>query len=362
MHPAVEALSDGALRSRVYARIGLLGNPSDGFRGKVLALSLAQYWAEVTLTPTTGIHFRLNPESDRLQFTSLEAFKEEIDGNGYYGGVRILKAMLRAFIVYCRQHNVALDDSKGFTLSYNTTIPRQRGLSGSSAIACAALNCLIELYGLEKLVPVGDRPALILSAERALGITAGLQDRIIQVYGGLVLMDFSGSHGNESPCCRTIAPSLLPSLYLIYEGAPSGKDSGMVHSNFKERWEQGDPQLRVWMEEVASLAEQGAAMLESGVQEGEETAVAFARLMDRNFDCRRLMFGDAALGESNVRMVEVARSVQAAAKFTGSGGAVAAFCPLGKAQAGRLTEACKLHGLVCEPVVVGPQNYRVGDK
>jgi hypothetical protein len=30
----------------------------------------------------------------------------------------------------------------------------------------------------------------VLAAEAELGITAGLQDRVIQVYGGLVYMDF----------------------------------------------------------------------------------------------------------------------------------------------------------------------------
>ena len=30
-----------------YARLGLLGNPSDGFHGKTISLSLANFWAEV---------------------------------------------------------------------------------------------------------------------------------------------------------------------------------------------------------------------------------------------------------------------------------------------------------------------------
>jgi hypothetical protein len=34
-----------------------------------------------------------------------------------------------------------------FALSYETNIPRQAGLSGSSAIACATLNCLFAHYG-----------------------------------------------------------------------------------------------------------------------------------------------------------------------------------------------------------------------
>ena len=35
---------------------------------------------------------------------------------------------------------------------------------------------------------VEDRPRVMLSAEEELGITAGLQDRVAQVYGGLVYL------------------------------------------------------------------------------------------------------------------------------------------------------------------------------
>lgn len=40
---------DGPVRCRVHARIGLLGNPSDGFQGATIAVSLANFWAEVGL-------------------------------------------------------------------------------------------------------------------------------------------------------------------------------------------------------------------------------------------------------------------------------------------------------------------------
>jgi glucuronokinase len=39
-----------------------------------------------------------------------------------------------------------------------------------------------------------ERPNLVLSAEEELGITAGLQDRVVQVYGGVVYMDFDRDH------------------------------------------------------------------------------------------------------------------------------------------------------------------------
>ncbi|KAJ0113237.1 hypothetical protein Patl1_00861 [Pistacia atlantica] len=53
------------------------------------------------------------------------------------------------------------------------------------------------------LVKVEIKLDLVLSAEKELGIIAGLQDRVAQVYGGLVYMSFSicwmGSLG--SFCC-----------------------------------------------------------------------------------------------------------------------------------------------------------------
>lgn len=68
----------------------------------------------------------------------------------------------------------------------------------------------------------------------------------------------------------------------------------------------------------------------------------------------RLMFGDDVLGAMNIKMVEVARSVGAACKFTGSGGAVIAFCPNGPSQVKQLKEACKLAGFTIEQAQVAP--------
>lgn len=64
----------------------------------------------------------------------------------------------------------------------------QTGLSGSSAIVCAALSCLLDFYMVRHLIKVEVRPNLVLNAEKELGIVAGLQDRVAQVYGGLVYM------------------------------------------------------------------------------------------------------------------------------------------------------------------------------
>ena len=106
-----------------------------------------------------------------------------------------------------------------------------------------------------------------------------------------------------------------------------------------------------------------------------------AALMNANFDLRRRTFGDAVLGAVNLSMISTARSVgggcnclgscglsracvhgakrlhvaAAAAKFTGSGGAVVAYCPEGAAQEQRLRAASEAHGFTMVPVHVGPQ-------
>lgn len=40
-------LHENVVISRVHARVGLLGNPSDGFHGKTISFSLKNFYAEV---------------------------------------------------------------------------------------------------------------------------------------------------------------------------------------------------------------------------------------------------------------------------------------------------------------------------
>ena len=66
----------------LHPRVGLMGNPSDQFNGKSMALSIKNFWAEVTITPSTRlvctvcIMFRNNPSMynsfTETPFTSIE--------------------------------------------------------------------------------------------------------------------------------------------------------------------------------------------------------------------------------------------------------------------------------------------------
>jgi hypothetical protein len=63
---------------------------------------------------------------------------------------------------------------------------------------------------------------------------------------------------------------------------------------------------------------------------------AWAELMNRNLDIRRQLYGDAAIGEVNLDMVNTARRFHAGAKLAGSGGAVLVCITGGEQQAAKL--------------------------
>ncbi|XP_015879050.2 glucuronokinase 1 [Ziziphus jujuba] len=347
--------SSSAIERKSYARVGLLGNPSDVYYGRTISFSLGNFWASVRLQPSDKLRILPHPIHDLGESESLDDLVDRAGSQGYNGGVRLLMAICKVFRDYCRDNKIHLH-AGNFTLTYETNIPRQTGLSGSSAIICAALSCFLDFYKVRHLIKVEVRPNLVLNAEKELGIVAGLQDRVAQVYGGLVYMDFSKEnmenlgHGIYTP----MDINLLPPLHLIYAENPS--DSGKVHSTVRQRWLDGDELITSSMTEVANIAKEGrTALLEKDYSK-------LASLMNRNFDLRRRMFGDQVLGDLNIEMVEVARRVGAASKFTGSGGAVIVFCPDGPSQVKLLEEACEKAGFRIEPIKVVPSLLNEEDR
>jgi galactokinase/mevalonate kinase-like predicted kinase len=302
------------LRRRAYARAGLVGNPSDGYFGKTISLSLRNVWAEVVLYEWEDVEIVLSQE-DRSRFRSVRELLNDVRLHGYYGGVRLVKATIKRFVEFCEQNGLRLHE-RNFSVRYQSNIPRQVGLAGSSAIIVATLRALIDFYGVEIPRPV--LPSLALSVETGeLGIAAGLQDRVIQVYGGLVYMDFAKERvtklmGLSCGVYEPLDPRLLPPLYLAYS-ADVSEPTEVVHNPLRARFQAGDPDVIAAMKKFASLAEQAR---EAIVQ---RNTVRLSELMDENFNTRR---GICQLAAKHIQMIEVARRAGASAKFAGSGGAI----------------------------------------
>jgi len=305
------------IRTKAHARAGLIGNPSDGYYGKTIAFEIPNFWAEVTLWESPSLVLQPHPIHDPTTFPSLLALYETAERVGYEGGLRLLLATCKKFWEYCLEIDIA-SLQRNFTLCYETNIPRQVGLGGSSAIITAVVKALMQFYGVtEEHIPKPVLPNLILAVEaEELDISAGLQDRVIQVYGGLVYMDFNRElmerqgHGLYEP----LDPGLLPGLFLAYLEFPT--HSGKIHSNVRARFNRGEPEVVQAMQTWADYTVQARAALERRDYE------TLGRLMNQNFDLRRKIYGDQVIGERNQRMIDLARAHGAPSKFSGSGGAI----------------------------------------
>ena len=303
------------IESVAYARAGLLGNPSDGYFGKTISLAFQNFRARIVLYEWPELEIILSRQ-DRCEFSGLDELVEDVKLNGLYGGLRLIKAAIKVFAEYCNSHAIELPH-QNFALRYETDIPRQVGLAGSSGIITAVVRALTRFYGVEISKP--ELANLILSVEtQEIGIAAGLQDRVTQVYQGLVYMDFAREHFAKQGfgCYEILQPPVHPAFYVAYRQNLS-QISGVYHSNLRERWESGDPQVIGAMNEFARLAKEGR----SALMEGD--VAAFSQLMDRNFDLRRSL---VRLDPVNIEIVEAARNLGVSAKYAGSGGSIVGVC------------------------------------
>jgi glucuronokinase len=165
-------------RARVPARAGLLGNPSDVYGGRTIALAVEVFGAEVEAVESAELRI-LPTDADHDRFGGLDDLVADVRANGYYGGVRLVKAALKRLAEHCAANGLE-PAARNFTISYSTTIPRGVGLGGSSAIVTAVLRAATEMLGVE--IPKPLLPSLALEVEtEELGIAAGLQDRVSQL-------------------------------------------------------------------------------------------------------------------------------------------------------------------------------------
>jgi glucuronokinase len=297
--------------TKAYARAGLVGNPSDGYFGKTISFIIRNYCANVTLFETPELTIEPN-ERDHSVFGSIDALARDVRQFGYYGGIRLLKASVKRFYEYCTKNNLPLH-GRNFTLRYTSNIPPQVGMAGSSAIITACWRALIEFYGVE--IPKHLLPSLVLSVENdELKIPAGLQDRVIQGYEGVVFMDFNRAsveklgHG----IYEELDPALLPNVYVAFTTRLS-EGTEVFHNDIRGRWNRGEREIVSAMYQWANLAQRVRDMLIEG------RSKEIGPLLNENFDLRRRLF---KLSKGNIDMVEAARYCGASAKFTGSGGAI----------------------------------------
>ncbi len=298
-----------------YPRAAVIGNPSDGYFGKTIAFVFSNFIAKVQLYQTPELEIKPD-RLDVTHFTSIKELVEDVNFAGYYGGMRLIKGMIKVFYEYCSKNGIKIED-RNFTIRYSSNIPLRLGLAGSSAIITACLKALTLYYNIKIPEPIFAN--LVLSVERdELGIAAGLQDRVAQAYEAPVFMNFDRETMKKQGygIYERISTESFPMFYIAYRRNLS-EGTEVVHNNLKARFEIGDPEVLQAMQRWAQITEEFRIALNEGNNK------RMNELMNENFDLRKKTI---LVSKGNIEMVELARSVGASAKFTGSGGAVIGIC------------------------------------
>jgi glucuronokinase len=294
------------LRGVAFARAGLLGNPSDGYEGKVLGCLVRNFAARVSIDPCD--HLRITAGGRTAQLPNLGAaleapFPDSVDG--------LERLVLAAVVRLSRSLDATRPPPASFHVRCDTTVPRQVGLAGSSAVIIATLRALGAWWSCTP--PRFELAEMALATEvEDLGIAAGPLDRVIQSYERTMVMDFVPPRSESA--YRTLDARRIPPLIVAWDSR-GGESSHRTHSDLGARWKRREPDVVSTMQALRDLVDPGVAALEHGDVD------AFADLVDDNF---RLRCTITSVGKADRRMVSVARAAGAAAKLCGSGGAVVA--------------------------------------
>jgi glucuronokinase len=328
------------IEKHAYARAGLCGNPSDGYFGKTLSFTIRNFRTTVRLWESPEVSIVPN-DADLRSYSSVSALLRDINLYGYYGGIRLIKAAIRTFAKYAASTGQPLH-GRNFTISYGSDIPRLVGLSGSSAIIVATVKALMEFYGVT--IPKQFLPTLVLNCERdELKITAGLQDRVIQVYEGIVYMDFEKEHllANGYGQYEELRPAKMPPLYVSFD-PKRAEISDVTHRNLREAYDRADPVVVGAMTKYREITTRARDALMAG--DWRKLAAA----SNEGFDLRTTFM---AIAPENLRMVQTARSTGASSAFAGSGGAVCGLYHSGEQYAALVDEMAKIGCTTIRPLV-----------
>jgi galactokinase/mevalonate kinase-like predicted kinase len=210
-----------------------------------------------------------------------------------------------------------LPNDQKYTVTWETHVPRSSGLSGSTALLAATVACIQTVRGQELPDDMREFAELVRDIElREAGIVCGYQDAYMCVLGGLSYLDFHGKHPIDSGPLGTLLPAELPGQYLLVTTGVE-RLSGSVHGPIRERWLNGDEQVKEHIKELANLARTAKIGI---------TLDVLAEAMNRNFQIIQELGGS---GDDIDRLVQDCLENGAmAAKLAGAGmgGTVIALC------------------------------------
>ncbi len=310
------------IKGEGYARAGLVGHPSDNFPefghpGAVLAMTVPNFscMVEVWESPELTIQHH-----DR-KFAHWRDLLAHSAKYGIFDEEPFLRGGLSVFAKYCKQHGLLRRLRTNVTIQLaRTNIPRQLGLSGSSAIVTATIQALMAFYGMTtREIPLSVQGWLILEAEREAAMKGGLQDKMTQAFGAaghhLLQMHFpvelrdrpEGQAGIYQP----LDAKLLPRLAMIYTNQ-AAKRSHSVHSRWDVLFRNAKSRFLSAVKELPTLVDKAVKALQ------HRDTKTFGKVLERGFELRLATCGTS---EADMRVHQFCCEHGLPSNQTGSGGA-----------------------------------------
>lgn len=285
------------IKAQSPGRVGIIGNPTDGYGGAVLACSI-QNKATVIIKPAEELTI-----TNRFGSKVLRRANDFANQGDYYD---IPRAVLRYFKLFELKAKIAI----------TTTVPEQAGLAGSTAVLSAVLTAVLTFIGVKYHKYYLAELNRFLESNY-LTHQCGYQDAYMTTFGGLNYLDFRGKEYYkelDEEHYATVEPlhHLISELPFVIAHTGVKHHSGNFHRPVRERWLEGEQQVVQGYREITDIVREGKKALLS--QDWHQLAY----LMNEN---HRIQDSLSFSGEQNNYMIKVARESGAlAAKLAGAGG------------------------------------------
>lgn len=285
------------IRCSAPGRCGILGNPTDMYGGAVISCSIP-YRAYATISPCDELVLETGGRSLTIRG------EDDLRLCGDYFDVA------RAVLDYLHR------DDLRCRIAYSSEIPISSGVSSSTALTVAIL------YGLLRFLNLDHSPYRVAELARYtelnhFHIVCGYQDAYMCTFGGLNYMDFRGKafyRPVAEELYATIEPleRFVPELPFVLAHTGVEHSSDAVHRPLRERWLEGDQEVREAYEAITKLAQEGKKALLNA------DWTRMGRLMNENHAIQRDLGGS---GEANEDLIVAAlRHGALGAKLAGAGG------------------------------------------
>lgn len=315
-----------AIRCSAPGRCAIIGNPTDMYGGSVISCSLP-YRARVTVAPCDSL--QLETGAGRVTI----GCRDELELNGDSFDVA------RAVLDYLR------DDSLCCRISYTTDVPVRAGVAGSTALTVAILYGLLRYRGLNHHRYQVAELARYIELNH-LRIVCGYQDAYMCTFGGLNYMDFRGKQFYREASEELYATierldPYVPELpfVLVHTGVTHSSDA--VHKPLRERWLEGDPEVREAYESIGGLAREGKKALLGA------DWPRLGRLMNENHAIQRDLGGSGVVNEELIAIALAHGALGAKLAGAGGGGTIIALHPHPEEMIAAMRAAG--HGMIFRP-------------